>query len=128
MTNDTTCTGDPLRPLNEIAKALPFRRRGKPVHIATLNRWVRFGSRGRKLPAVLVGGAWFARLSDALAFVNGTPSTPTSPPPSPVPTPAAAAAPPAECGMSEAEVDAVLGKVRRPRTAKSAKGGKAGAK
>lgn len=42
----------------ELAKTLPSRREGRPVHPSTIHRWRNTGLSGVKLEAVRVGGAW----------------------------------------------------------------------
>jgi len=59
----------------ELAKALPCRRAGRPVHVSTIHRWRSRGINGLKLEAVRVGGAWhtswpaFARFSAELTVL-----------------------------------------------------------
>lgn len=59
----------------ELAKALPCRRAGRPVHVSTIHRWRSRGIKGLRLEAVRVGGAWhtswaaFARFSAELTVL-----------------------------------------------------------
>lgn len=56
----------------ELARRLPRRRRGRPVHVSTIFRWRSPGVRGVKLEATRVGGSWatswpaFERFCDRL--------------------------------------------------------------
>lgn len=63
---------DELLTFRDLAKALPPRRQGRPIHLSTIHRWRSRGLRGIKLEAVRIGGAWhtsweaFARFCRAL--------------------------------------------------------------
>lgn len=64
----------------ELARRLPRRRRGRPVHRSTIHRWRDPGLRQIQLEAVLIGGVWctsreaFARFCSRLTkAANGTP-------------------------------------------------------
>jgi hypothetical protein len=65
----------------QLAKALPPRRGGRPVHPSTICRWRHPGLAGVRLEAVRVGGAWhttweaFARFCDQLTSLAGSGST-----------------------------------------------------
>ena len=74
-----------LLTLREAARLLPRRRRGRPMHVATLHRWATHGLRGVRLETVQVGGArcttrealqrFFERLADPVpAPTKETPS------------------------------------------------------
>jgi len=58
--------------LAELARNLPRRRRGRPVHASTVHRWRARGVDGIRLECVRIGGAWctsreaFQRFSDRL--------------------------------------------------------------
>src|SRR5262245_57251435 len=69
-----------------LARGLPRRRRGKPVHTSTIYRWRHPGLRGVQLEAVRIGGAWttsleaFSRFCSRLtAEANGS-AAPDAPP------------------------------------------------
>lgn len=47
-----------LLSFSELAKSLPTRRAGRPVHVSTIHRWRSGGVRGVKLESVRIGGAW----------------------------------------------------------------------
>lgn len=42
----------------DLAKALPSRREGRPVHPSTIHRWRNPGLSGVRLDAVRIGGCW----------------------------------------------------------------------
>jgi hypothetical protein len=52
-------TAETLLPLSRAARVLPPSRRGKPVNVSTLFRWVTKGAKGVRLEAVRLGGQWF---------------------------------------------------------------------
>src|SRR5690606_18271260 len=70
-------TQETLITFAEVARALPRRRRGRPVHVSTIHRWRSPGLRGVHLEAMRVGGAWcttweaFARFSSQLTARDG---------------------------------------------------------
>lgn len=122
MSQATIVSADDLIPLAQSAKLFNSRQ---PPHQATIFRWATRGCPGVKLEARRIGGLWFTTAAAVRQFVNGC-NAPTTTAPAAAPTTA-----PAEMGLSEAEIDKVLGrtgKVRTPRTVASAKRGKAGAK
>ena len=46
-----------LLPPPQAAKLLPARRRGRPIHISTIHRWMSTGIRGVRLESLRIGGA-----------------------------------------------------------------------
>ena len=42
---------------SEAARGLPRRRRGRPIHVSTIFRWIDRGVRGVRLEAIRIGGA-----------------------------------------------------------------------
>jgi Protein of unknown function (DUF1580) len=52
-------TAETLLPLSRAARVLPASRRGRPVNVSTLFRWVTKGTRGVRLEALRLGGQWF---------------------------------------------------------------------
>src|SRR5262245_26557389 len=50
---------DHLFPLRDVPRQLPPSRRGKPVNLSTVLRWVLKGVRGVRLEAVMLGGTWY---------------------------------------------------------------------
>ena len=72
----------------ELARALPRRRKGRPLHVSTVHRWRSRGLNGVRLEAVRVGGQWntsweaFRRFCDRLtALHSGHGLEPTQPGP-----------------------------------------------
>ncbi len=61
---------------HELARALPRRRRDRPLHISTVHRWRSRGLNGIRLEAVRVGGQWntswdaFRRFCDRLTALH----------------------------------------------------------
>ncbi|WP_254508942.1 DUF1580 domain-containing protein [Anatilimnocola floriformis] len=61
----------------EVAKRIPSRRRGRPVHISSIHRYRSPGIDDVKLEAVRVGGTWmtsleaFSRFCAALTAAKG---------------------------------------------------------
>jgi hypothetical protein len=47
-----------LIPLSQLAKRLPCRRLGRPVHAGTIHRWRHPGLRNVRLECLRVGGIW----------------------------------------------------------------------
>lgn len=43
---------------HELARSLPSRRNGRPLHVSTIHRWRSRGLGGIRLEAVRIGGAW----------------------------------------------------------------------
>lgn len=43
--------------LNQAARVVPKRRRGRPAHVGTLYRWASRGCRGVKLESIQIGGS-----------------------------------------------------------------------
>ena len=41
----------------QAAKLLPTRRRGRPIHLSTIHRWMAIGIRGVRLESLRIGGA-----------------------------------------------------------------------
>lgn len=69
-----------LMSLNQVARLIPSTRRGRVTHTSTLLRWIRRGSRGRKLDAVRIGGNWFTSIEAVGRFAEPAPSdTPDAP-------------------------------------------------
>jgi len=60
----------------DLARRLPRRRRGRPVHTSTIHRWRSPGIRSVRLEAVRIGGAWhtsweaFTRFCEALTALE----------------------------------------------------------
>lgn len=60
----------------ELARALPRRRQGRPVHVSTIHRWRKPGVNGVRLEAIRIGGAWhtsweaFQRFCERLSGVQ----------------------------------------------------------
>ncbi|MCA9120193.1 MAG: DUF1580 domain-containing protein [Planctomycetaceae bacterium] len=60
----------------ELARALPRRRRNRPVHVSTIHRWRQRGVDGVRLEAIRIGGAWhtsweaFARFCERLTIAK----------------------------------------------------------
>ena len=48
--------------LAQLARRLPARRLGRPVHVSTLHRWRNTGVRGVRLECVRIGGMWHTSL------------------------------------------------------------------
>lgn len=59
-------------PLSEVPELLPFRRRGKRVHISTVWRWASKGVRGQKLKTWRVGGTTCTTDEAILEFISAT--------------------------------------------------------
>jgi hypothetical protein len=57
-----------LKSLKELAKLIPPRRAGRPVHLATMHRWRTVGLRGHRLPCVRAGGIWCSTETALLEF------------------------------------------------------------
>lgn len=53
----------------ELARALPRRRRNRPVHVSTIHRWRQRGVDGVRLEAIRIGGAWHTSW-EAFAFLR----------------------------------------------------------
>lgn len=72
-----------LLTLAQLAKRLPRRRKGRPIHPSTIHRWRYPGIREVRLECVRVGGVWytspaaFQRFCERLSQSN----KPASPPP-----------------------------------------------
>jgi Protein of unknown function (DUF1580) len=65
--------------LADVAALLPTRR-GKKVHVMTVRRWIKKGSRGVHLIARRIGGIWFTTLVDLEQFKRDcTPQNETPP-------------------------------------------------
>ena len=54
----------------ELAKRLPRRRAGQPVHVGTIHRWRRPGIRGIAIEAVKIGGVWCTSLQAYARWVE----------------------------------------------------------
>lgn len=54
----------------QAAACLPGRGRGKPVHVATIHRWIQKGIRGVHLEAVRVGGVLYTNRRALQAFAD----------------------------------------------------------
>ena len=73
-----------LTTLAQLARRLPCRRNGRPVHPSTLHRWRNPGIRGIALECLKIGGAWhtsteaFQRFCDRLSR-RADPSDPIEP-------------------------------------------------
>lgn len=69
----------------ELARALPRRRRDRPLHISTVHRWRSRGLNGVRLEAVRVGGQWntsweaFRRFCDRLTTLHAGPGQQPAP-------------------------------------------------
>lgn len=59
-----------LIPLAEAARKLPSSRRGKKVHVATIFRWHKHGSRGVRLECVRVGSSLMTSVEALQRFVE----------------------------------------------------------
>jgi hypothetical protein len=70
----------PLVTLSEAAGRLATATGCPRVHTATLTRWISRGVRGRRLPAVRVGGRLMVSPSDLMRFVEIRNADPSSPP------------------------------------------------
>ena len=63
------------------ANMLPTRRRGRPVHISTIHRWMHCGIRGVRLESIRIGGALHTsvealqRFADRLSAGDGDSTT-----------------------------------------------------
>lgn len=70
-----------LRPLSELAKVVPPRRRGRPVHLATMHRWRTVGLRGHRLSCIRAGGIWCSSEAALIEFFTNmsTPAPSTRP-------------------------------------------------
>ena len=56
--------------LSQLAKRLPRRRSGRPVHPATIHRWRNPGVRGVRLECVRIGGIWHTSLEAYQRWVD----------------------------------------------------------
>jgi hypothetical protein len=72
---------DELIPLTKAAALLPYRRRGRPTHVATVYGWTLKGCRGEYLRFVQVGAtrcttpAWLAEFFARLTLASQSPGT-----------------------------------------------------
>jgi Protein of unknown function (DUF1580) len=57
-------------PLSQLAKRLPWRRGGRPVHPSTLHRWRQPGIRGIRLECIRLGGAWHSSVEALQRFAE----------------------------------------------------------
>lgn len=79
---------DQILTLQQAARRLPRRRRGRPVHPATIYRWAHVGLRGVRLEVIRMGGVtctstealqrFFDQLTASTARASSTTPTPTS--------------------------------------------------
>ncbi len=73
--------------LSQLAKGLPERRKARPVHPSTIQRWRHPGVKGVRLECVRVGGVWhtsleaFQRFCDRLTALGPATEAPGSGPP-----------------------------------------------
>lgn len=72
-----------LIPLRELARRLPPRRAGRPVHVSCLWRWVTAGVRGHKLPVWKIGATPCSTEAALLAFISATSQVAEAPAPAP---------------------------------------------
>jgi hypothetical protein len=81
MTDATTILSETTMSLSQAAKRLPSGRRGAPVSLACVLRWVLQGARGPagarvRLEAVRLGGRWLTSLEALARFAQAlTPAT-----------------------------------------------------
>jgi len=65
----------------QLARALPRRRRDRPVHVSTIHRWRHPGVHGVRLEAIRIGGAWhtswekFQKFCEDLTVARGSQAT-----------------------------------------------------
>lgn len=78
--------GDLVR-LSEVPALLPRSRRGKPISLSCIHRWVQHGLRGVRLRVTCVGGvahtrrAWLSEFFDRVAAARGLAASDPPPPP-----------------------------------------------
>lgn len=61
--------------LSDAIELLP-KRRGKPLSVQTIIRWIKRGCRGNFLDAEMVGGCWFTSETAVRDFLNSGPKVP----------------------------------------------------
>ncbi|MBI5764298.1 MAG: DUF1580 domain-containing protein [Planctomycetes bacterium] len=69
---------DEILTLREAAKRLPRCRNGRPLHVATLYRWVTRGLRGTRLETIRIGGSRCTSTEALQRFFNALSNKSTS--------------------------------------------------
>jgi hypothetical protein len=69
-----------LLPLAQLARRLPHRRGGRPVHPSTCHRWRHPGVRGVRLECIRIGNVWHTSLESFQRFCDQLSQTPSAAP------------------------------------------------
>jgi hypothetical protein len=72
-------THETLVTLSQAARSLPPGRKGKPSHLATVQRWILHGVRGVRLEGVRLGGRWLTSREALARFAERLTAAATQP-------------------------------------------------
>jgi hypothetical protein len=70
MASPMNVNSEHILTLSQLAKRLPRRRAGRPVHPATIHRWREPGVRNIRLECVRIGGIWHTSLEAYRRWVD----------------------------------------------------------